>query len=172
MRLSSGVEWGLHCCVTLSQSQHPVPASRLAELHGVPQPYLAKQLQALSRANLVASTQGQAGGYELTRPASQITALDVVVAIDGTEPAFRCTEIRQRGPLAADPERCLLPCAIARAMATAEQAWRSALAEITVADLAEQVDADSGGTALERLQRWFSATTPSPASPSGPRGSR
>src|SRR5690242_16280528 len=117
MRMSGGVEWALHCCVALTTSSRPVPAARLAELHDVSGSYLAKQLQSLSRAGLVRSVQGKAGGYALTRDPESITVLDVVLAIEGQRPAFVCTEIRQRGPLACPPESCTTPCAIARAMA-------------------------------------------------------
>jgi Rrf2 family protein len=158
MRLSNGVEWALHSCVTLSQSREPVPATRLAELHGTPPAYLAKHLQALARAGIVHSTAGQAGGYELTRPAAQISVLEVVRAIDGAEPAYRCTEIRQRGPLALPAERCERPCAIARAMAAAEDAWAGALRQVTIADLAARIDADSEGTAMDAVSRWLAAT--------------
>src|ERR1700728_1981114 len=100
---------------------------------------------ALSRAGVAQSAPGQVGGYTLTRPADQISVLDVVTAIDGDIPAFRCTEIRQRGPLAVSPQRCATPCAIARAMAAAEQAWQRVLSQITVADLAASIDADTDG---------------------------
>ncbi|WP_313885641.1 RrF2 family transcriptional regulator [Fodinicola feengrottensis] len=116
MRLSGGVESALHCCVVLTSTAEPVPATRLAELHGVSATYLAKQLQALSRADLVHSVQGKSGGYVLTRSPAKITVLDVVEAVDGSEPTYVCTEIRQRGPLAAPPEACTAPCAIARTM--------------------------------------------------------
>jgi Rrf2 family protein len=155
MKLSQGVEWGLHCCVVLGQATAPVPAARLAVYHGVSQTYLAKHLQALARAGLVRSTQGQVGGYELTREPGAITVLDVVSAIDGDAPAFRCTEIRQRGPLGTPPERCLRPCAIARAMAAAEHAWREALRAVTIADLTEDVQEDTDGAAMPRLREWL-----------------
>lgn len=155
MKLSSGVEWALHCCVSLSQSEAPVPATRLAELHGVPPAYLAKHLQALSRAGIVRSTPGPVGGYAFTRPADRITALEIVQAIDGPEPAFRCTEIRRNGPLAVPRERCATPCAVARAMGAADRAWREALKEISVADLSRGIDADSSGTAMHDLRDWL-----------------
>ncbi|MFB9631869.1 RrF2 family transcriptional regulator [Nonomuraea helvata] len=155
MRMSNGVEWALHSCVTLSQTQEPVPAARLAELHGTPPAYTAKHLQALSRAGIVHSTAGQIGGYTLTRPASEISALEVVRAVDGDEPAYRCAEIRQRGPLGIPAERCSRPCAIARAMAAAQDAWSLALARISVADLAAAIDADSDGTAMADVRRWL-----------------
>ncbi|WP_329223246.1 Rrf2 family transcriptional regulator [Streptomyces microflavus] len=153
--MSGGVEWALHCCVVLTSAEEPAPAARLAELHDVSPSYLAKQLQALSRAGLVQSVQGKAGGYVLTRSPSLITVLDVVEAVDGPGPAFVCTEIRQRGPVATPPEACTTPCAINRAMGRAEAAWREALRSITVADLADDVTADYGPGALARIGTWL-----------------
>jgi Rrf2 family protein len=140
VKLSAGVEWALHCCVVLSQAEQPVPSARLAELHGVSRTYLAKHLQALARAGIAQPSEGRDGGYVLMRAASKITVLDVVRAIDGTQPAFRCTEIRQQGELAAPPEECRRPCGIAKVMADAEQAWRTSLGATTIADLAASFD--------------------------------
>lgn len=142
MKLSAGVEWTLHCCVVLSQAEAPVPTARLAELHGVSRTYLAKHLQALSRAELVRATEGRDGGYVLTRDATSITVLDVVLAVEGKDSAFRCTEIRQQGVLAASPEECRGACGVALVMARAEQAWRRSLADVTIADLAATIDTD------------------------------
>lgn len=155
MKLSGGVEWALHCCVVLTTAAEPVPAARLAALHDVSVSYLAKQLQALSRAGLVGSVQGKAGGYVLTRDPERITVLDVVVAVDGPTPAFVCTEIRQRGPLAATPEQCARPCAITRAMASAEAAWRATLQGVSIADLARDVTDDYGPGALAGIGTWL-----------------
>jgi Rrf2 family protein len=153
--MSGGVEWALHCCVVLTSSSKPVPAAKLAELHDVSSSYLAKQLQSLSRAGLIHSVQGKSGGYALTRAPESITLLDVVQAIDGPGPAFVCTEIRQRGPLAAPATSCTTPCAIARAMGAAEGAWRQALATVTIADLARDVDADYGPHAMAGIRTWL-----------------
>jgi Rrf2 family protein len=157
MKLSGGVEWALHCCVVLTSVEKPVPAGRLAQLHDVSPSYLAKQLQALSRAGLVRSVQGNAGGYVLTRSAALITVLDVVEAVDGPGPAFVCTEIRQRGPMATPPQSCTAPCAITRAMAGAETAWRDALRSVTVADLARDVRSDYGPGALAGIGTWLNS---------------
>ena len=154
--MSGGVEWALHCCVVLTSGEEPVPAARLAELHDVSPSYLAKQLQALSRAGLIRSLQGNAGGYVLTRSPALITVLDIVEAVDGPGPAFVCTEIRQRGPLAAQPQACTAPCAITRAMVGAETAWRDALRSVTVADLARDVVSDYGPGTMLSIGRWLS----------------
>jgi Rrf2 family protein len=112
-----------------------VPSARLAELHELPPAYLAKHLQALSAAGLVESVPGPRGGYRLARPAAEITVLDVVLAVEGDDAAFTCTEIRQCGPGACAPSAYRKPCGIARIMWDAEDAWRASLAEHTIADL-------------------------------------
>jgi Rrf2 family protein len=157
VKLSGGVEAAMHCCVVLTTATEPVPAVRLAELHGVSPTYLAKQLQALSRAGLVRSVQGKAGGYVLTRAPEEITALDVVEAVEGPGSTFVCTEIRQRGPLAAPPEVCTAPCAITRTMLAADRAWRAALREVTIADLGRMVGEDYEADVLGAVGRWLSA---------------
>jgi len=155
MKMSGGVEWAVHCCVVLSRADGPVPAQRLAEFHGISRTYLAKHLQHLSRAGLVSSTEGRVGGYVLTRPAEEITLLDVVLAIEGREPAFRCTEIRQNGPLPASPANCRNACRVARAMHDAEQAYRASLRGVTIADLAAGVEQDAGAETFVRVREWL-----------------
>ena len=48
----------------------------------VPEGYLAKVLQSLSRAGIVRSQRGPNGGSVLARPASDVTIYDVVQAVD------------------------------------------------------------------------------------------
>lgn len=158
MKMSAGVEWALHCCAILSASTDPVPVARLAELHGVSKTYLAKHMQALSRAGLVRAVEGRDGGYLLTRPGAEISMYDVVRAIDGPEPAFRCTEIRQQGPFPTTGEACKVPCGIAKAMATAEGAWRDALRGVTLADLNASFGAGSPGK-WETVRDWLATAS-------------
>jgi Rrf2 family protein len=157
MKLSDGVEWGLHCAALLAviPAGSVLPGKALAEYHGISESYLVKHLQALTAAGLLESVPGPRGGYRLARPAAEITVLAIVDAIEGGQPAFRCTEIRQRGPAGLEPEVYRLPCLINRTMLRAEAAWRNALREQTVADvvagLANQVDA----RAVEKTLAWL-----------------
>src|SRR5215831_16388076 len=125
MRLSDGVEWAVHLCGVLAAvpAGRGVPGARLAEFHDLPPAYMAKHLQALSRAGIVQADRGVNGGYRLARAPAQISLLDIVLAIEGAQPAFRCTEIRQRGPCPAAPSACRTACPIARAFHAAEAAW-------------------------------------------------
>jgi DNA-binding IscR family transcriptional regulator len=70
MRMGEGVEWGLHCCLTLAwrDDLQPVPPSRLAAVFDVSPTYLNKCLQRLTRTGLLASTSGPRGGVRLARP--------------------------------------------------------------------------------------------------------
>jgi Rrf2 family protein len=157
MKISEGVEWGIHCCTILAllPPDKAMPATRLAEYHGVPAAYLAKHLQALSRAGIVESVAGPKGGYKLSRPAAEISMLDVVIAIEGAEPAFNCTEIRQRGPAAVAAKEYRLPCGIARAMWAAEDAWRAELSKRSLADLVAGVAVDASPKSVEKAITWF-----------------
>lgn len=137
MKLSDGVEAAVHCAAMLAalEGEAVLPGGALAEYHGLSPSYLVKHLQALVAAGLLASVPGPAGGYRLARPAWEITLLDIMLAVEGPEPAFRCAEIRQRGPGALGPECFSRPCGINRAMLKAERAYRAALAEVTLAEL-------------------------------------
>jgi Rrf2 family protein len=158
MKLSDGVEWGVHACVLLAvlPPDSALPAARLAEYHGVPSAYLAKHLQALAGAGVLETVKGPRGGYRLARPAPEITVLDVVEAIDGDEPAFRCTEIRRRGPTAMPAKEYPLPCGINRVFTRADEAWRTELAATTIADLTLGVMQQAPRAAVEKGARWLS----------------
>jgi Rrf2 family protein len=154
MELPETVEWAVHCCWLLAQTDgSPVPRRRLAEFFDLPEPYLAKLLKALVAADVLISVPGVNGGYRLARPAEQITVLDVVRGVNGHATMFHCAEIRQRGPVGLAADQCRQPCGIAKVMYGAELAWRNALAAATVADLIE----NAAGVSADRAARWLGA---------------
>lgn len=157
MKISEGVEWGAHCLVLLAvlPPDAALPTGRLAEYHGIPSAYLAKHLQAMSRAGLLESVAGARGGYRLARPATEISMLEVVEAIDGTTPAFRCTEIRRRGPAAVPVREYRLPCSIHAVMDRADAAWRAELASVSIADLVAMVGEKASPEALRKGAAWL-----------------
>ena len=74
--------------------------------------------------------------------------MDVVTAIEGSQEAFRCTEIRKQGVGAGFPATSFVgPCAISGSMRRAELAWRRELAGSTIADVRDEVDAKSPNAA-------------------------
>lgn len=162
MRISDGVEWAVHLCGVLAAAPEgrSVPGARLAEFHDLPPAYLAKHLQALSRAGIVTADRGVKGGYRLGRAPSAISLLDIVLAIEGSQPAFRCQEIRQRGPCAVPPTACRKACPIARAFLAAETAWRQALAGVTLAELNAVASAEAFDDKRRReFRAWLAAAS-------------
>jgi Rrf2 family protein len=157
VKLSDGVDWGVHVCTLLAvlPPDAALPAAKLAEYHGVPSAYLAKHLQALARGEVLETVKGPRGGYRLARPPAEITVLDVVEAIDGDESAFRCTEIRRRGPAAVSAREYRLPCGIHRAFTHADEAWRRALEAVTIASLVTSVVHEAPRAAMEKATRWL-----------------
>ncbi|MFK0331057.1 RrF2 family transcriptional regulator [Rhizobium sp. NPDC090275] len=147
MKLGDGVEQAIHSVAMLSGLSEGgvLSAAALAEFHGVSTSYLLKHLQALSGAGILHTVPGPKGGYRLARPAEKVTLLDIVLAVEGPAPAFRCNEIRQRGPNPAPDRFFAKPCNISAAMLKAERVYRAELAKTTIADLgAELAEIDDG----------------------------
>jgi Rrf2 family protein len=150
MKLSDGVEQAIHCVAMMTGLERGavLSAAALAEFHGVSPSYLLKHLQALSRAVIVRTIPGPKGGYCLAQAPGEISLLDIVLAVEGAEPAFRCAEIRQRGPNPLPDRYFKAPCGIKVAMLKAERAYRAELKRVTLADLLQDLAAmDDGGIA-------------------------
>jgi Rrf2 family protein len=161
VQISKGVEWAVHCCTVLAlvPQGRGLSADALSEFFEVPGPYLAKQMQALSRAGLLESMRGKHGGYRLAQPVDAITLLDIVTAIEGPGPAFRCTEIRQNGPCAVARKDCRRPCEVASAFADAEAAWRDSLRHRSLASIMQEAVANSSPDHLLRMVQWVGQKT-------------
>jgi Rrf2 family protein len=157
MKLGDGVEQAIHSMLVLAglSKTGVLSATALAEFHGVSTSYLLKHLQALAGAGLLQSVPGPKGGYSLARDPSKISLLDIVLAVEGPEPAFRCAEIRKRGPspLAAHFQKA--PCAVNVAMLKAEQAYRAELRKVTIADLLKTSDVALGRAIENRISAFL-----------------
>ena len=64
--------------------------SDLAHCSGVPGPYLAKIIAALSQRGLVSSKRGYQGGIALAREAKDISLLEIVEAVEGDQWLGEC----------------------------------------------------------------------------------
>ncbi len=157
MRMNKGVEWAVHACTLLAPlgTGRGLSLASLANYHGVPLPYMAKQMQLLSKAGIVRTGRGKTGGYALAKAAADISLWDIKQAIDGREPAFRCTEIRQQGPCAAPRADCRTPCAIAAAFAGAEAAYREILRATKLTALMVDVSGHASAQHMADIMGWY-----------------
>ena len=155
MILKSQVEWAIHCCAILAglPEGRYLSTKALAEFHGLPKEYLSKALQSLSQAGLVHTTLGPSGGYRLARAPAELTFLDIVEAVEGKSRTFVCNNIRANNPCRPKGYCESSPCAVARIMWEADEAWRSRLRSVRLSDLAEtlarEIPADIWGKTFE-----------------------
>jgi Rrf2 family protein len=157
MKMSEGVEWTAHACVMLAALPPGVglPAAALAEFHYLAPAYMAKHMQALTRAGVVDSIRGAGGGYRLAKPAADITLWDIVEAIEGGEPPFRCSEIRQQGPCTGPNTDFRKPCEITAVFRKAEVAWRAELKSVSLADIAADLGRKVSPARRAQLKVWL-----------------
>lgn len=150
MKFGDGVEQAIHCVTVLAclPDGGVLSAAALAEFHGVSTSYLLKHLQSLSRAGIVRTVPGPKGGYRMAKLPSKISLLDVVLAVEGPEPAFRCKEIRQKGPYPLSKDHYRSPCQINAAMLRAEQAYRNELRSVTIEQINTQLMNDDRDGAI------------------------
>jgi Rrf2 family protein len=66
------------------QKKEQITASHLiADKKGIPERFLLKVLKPLVSSQVLLSVKGPHGGYRLARPATDITVLEIIEAVDG-----------------------------------------------------------------------------------------
>jgi len=84
-KLSKKADYGLIAVkhLAMHRNEHACSASEIADEYGISTTLMAKVLQKLARQNLVAAKHGSSGGYQLAKTPDQISALEIITAIDG-----------------------------------------------------------------------------------------
>jgi Rrf2 family protein len=140
LRLTKKADYGLMALKYLAEqsgaSAHPVAQSAkdIAQAYHIPPPLLAKILQTLARAGLLVSHAGTNGGYALARSASEISAFEVIRAIDGPLFITSCITIHGTCDLAGH-------CTIKEPLRKVNDSIKDLLSAIHISDLAETPDA-------------------------------
>ena len=132
LKLTKKADYGLIAMRHLAGNAHhgACSAKDLAELYSIPQEALAKILQRLKSAKLLRSQQGTNGGYVLARDARDISALEVIRAIEG--PLFITSCSTSRGECG-QSVRCTVRAPLQKVNRTIEEV----LAKLTVWELTE-----------------------------------
>lgn len=171
--LTASVEYGIHCLLWLAAADDAALSSReLAELQGVSPTFVAKIFPKLEKAGLVTASNGLRGGYRLAKPASRISVLEIVDAIEGPKPLFDCQEIRGRCALfEGRPPKWATNgvCSIHAVMLKAERAMRETLAAETLGDLAARVERKAPASFSGEAQAWLSGRTSTRGAKRAPR---
>ena len=151
LRLSKMTDYGTLVLAELARGpgrRHS--AAEIAEQTGLAGTTVSKVLKNLARQGLVTSTRGAQGGYALARGAREITAADIIDALEGPVAVTECSD--ENGECNLEPI-----CGVGKGWQKINEAIRGALEGVTLDDLARP----------EVPLQWF------PARPtrSGPRSS-
>lgn len=103
------------------------PLSEISEIQEVPEKFLAKIFQSLSKSGLIRSHRGVKGGFTLGRPADQITVREIVENIQGPYYIAKC--------LGSDDVCDRIECPVKVLLEKAQLALVNVFDEHTVADL-------------------------------------
>ena len=93
IRISTRGRYALRAMIDVAQrsDQGPVARQAIADRQEISADYVAQLFRLLQSAGLVEGVKGPGGGYRLTRDPAQITAADVVQAVEGPVAIVHCT---------------------------------------------------------------------------------
>jgi Rrf2 family protein len=98
LQISRKIDYGLRAIIYLAG----LPGGKVVSLQDIsatlhlPREFLAKILKVLTDKGLVRSTRGAHGGYQLARPARDISFLEVIEAVEGPVQLNVCLDHKDR----------------------------------------------------------------------------
>ncbi|MCC5794409.1 MAG: SUF system Fe-S cluster assembly regulator [Chromatiales bacterium] len=130
LRISRLTDYGTMILVHLARQEAFCSASDVAGGTRLALPTVQKLLKLLTRAGLVRSMRGAGGGYQLAREPESIDAAEIISALEGPLGITECSS---------EESQCELEhqCDVSAAWRRIDQAIRSALQEVKLADLAQ-----------------------------------
>ena len=86
VRITAKADYAVRAAVELAAAEKtgkPVKGEYLARLQDIPQNFLENILTELRRSGIIRTRRGADGGYQLARPAAEISVADVLRAVEG-----------------------------------------------------------------------------------------
>ncbi len=131
IRLSRTSDYGIVLMAHLAgcRGRAPHNAREVAADSGLPLPMVSKILKALAREGLLVSHRGAKGGFSLARPPEEISAAEMITALEGPIGLTECT---------VHPGHCVQEpsCHVREPWQRINAVVRQALIDVTLADLA------------------------------------
>ena len=131
MQFTKAEEYGLLGILYLADKEQNIitPLSEISQAQEIPEKFLAKIFQSLSRSGLVRSHRGVRGGFTLGKRAEEISVKEILESIQGPYHLLKCIP---------EPVLCSKSesCSLRELLMIAENKLISVFAEHTLADLA------------------------------------
>ncbi len=130
MQFTKAEEYGIHGVVYLAEkgTSKVTPLSEISEEKDIPEKFLAKIFQSLSKAGIVRSHRGVRGGFTLSRNPEELSIKEILEAIQGPYHLMKCIN---------DRDTCNREgfCALRELIMIAENKLVSVFEHYTLADL-------------------------------------
>lgn len=132
MQFTKAEEYGMFGVMYLAEqnSSKVVPLSEISEAQHIPEKFLAKIFQSLSKSGIIRSHRGVRGGFTLAKDPGEITVKQVLETIQGPYHLMKCTEDQSACP---DPKEDF--CALRELIMEAERRLVQVFEEHTLQDL-------------------------------------
>jgi len=132
MRITAKADYAVRAAAELAAAEGqsaPMKGEELARRQSIPKNFLENILTELRRAGIVRTRRGAEGGYQLARPAAEITVADVLRAVEGPLAAVqgsRPEQLSYEGAASSLPD----------VWVALRASLRSVLEHVTLADIA------------------------------------
>jgi Rrf2 family protein len=133
MQITRQTEYAIKTLIELAEVPYGQLTSNkiIAQRHEIPEEFLHKTVQILSRAGLVVTQRGVQGGVRLGRPLEEITIADVIEAMEGPvalnvclSPGYQCSNMKI--------------CQVRKVLSSAQNAMLKELRKKSLADIAKE----------------------------------
>jgi Rrf2 family protein len=81
--LTQKARYALHAALHLARKGEAATVAEIAEAEAIPRKFLESIMAALKTRGILVGRRGPSGGYQLARPASEITFAEILRCIDG-----------------------------------------------------------------------------------------
>ncbi len=132
MWVSTKAQYGMRALVEVGLGgDQPTSLKTVAERQTLSHQYLEQIFGTLRRAGIVESVRGAHGGYRVTRPLSEVTALEIVELLEGSVAPVQCID---------DHRNCVRVghCSTESLWRSVDSAVRDVLRSTSLADLVAQ----------------------------------
>jgi Rrf2 family cysteine metabolism transcriptional repressor len=137
MHISTRGEYGVRVMIDLARhyGQGLRALNDIAADEGLPMQYLEQFIKKLRDADLVTSTRGAQGGYQLTRPPVEIRMDEVMTALEGSMQVYACLSDKAPEKLVCDMGREMGHCSTRLLWVRLHEAITHTLHNTTLAEL-------------------------------------
>lgn len=147
--ISSQEEYGIRLLVHLANNKSQVSSlADIAEAEKISLAYIRKIFNLLKKENLVISTRGSKGGYELSRPASEISLADIFKALQTHKQYFNCSDF------SGEDDKCvhLTNCSIRGLLGFIEKQVINSLNTVSLEELAASEEKEINNILKEKVK--------------------